>query len=819
MMEKAACQAMGVASSWGMTDHRLVAVLGPTNTGKTHLALERMLGHASGMIGFPLRLLARENYEKAASLKGRQAVALVTGEEKIVPRSARYFFCTVEAMPLDRAVAFLAVDEIQLMADPERGHIFTARMLHARGTLETMFMGSPSAGPVLRALLPDITFIDRPRFSALTHSGHRKLTRLPPRTAVVAFSADELYRIADLLRSQRGGAALVLGALSPRARNAQVGLYQSGEVDYLIATDAIGMGLNLDVHHIAFASQRKYDGQNFRPLTLAEMSQIAGRAGRHVRDGTFGTTATAEPFDEAQVRALEDYRFEPLPRIYWRQEELDFRSGEHLLRALDTPAAHPFLLRQGNGEDHRALLSLLREPAIRARALGVPATRLLWDVCQIPDFRKLLNDSHVRLLEQIYLQLLRGAIPEDWLASQLAALDKTEGDIDLLMQRLAHIRTFSFITHRHDWVKEAEHWQGMSRLIEDRLSDALHEALTQRFIDKRRTSLARRLKDGAALSGYIDADGTVFVENHPAGRLRLWRFEAAETDATWRRPLMQAARTIIRPAIQQSISELLGVQDFRLDDAGALFWRDAEIARLIPGGRPFSPRLKLSDADEHLLPAERISIERHLAQWLARHLEEMLRPLLALERRDLPSDARGLAYRLVENFGALDRDAAAPQCRHLTREGRLALARAGVKFGALTIRMRGLAKARPLLALLCELFHGRQPENAIAPHLIHFARGQRVLAGKFYSFGEADRIARLIFAAVPVRADDALARKIGVGVEELVPLALVLRLRVEKSNGAYVIARTRRRRTPQPLPSPAFAALAGWQAKASTRKR
>ncbi|HYD05945.1 MAG TPA: helicase-related protein, partial [Reyranella sp.] len=456
-------------------------MLGPTNTGKTHLAMERMLGHATGMIGFPLRLLARENYERVVKAKGEGSAALVTGEEKIIPRSARYFICTVESMPLDKHVAFVGVDEIQLAADRERGHIFTDRLLHARGASETMFMGAETASRWIRALVPGAEFIQRPRFSSLSYVGPKKLTRLPPRSATVAFSAADVYAIAELIRRQRGGAAIVMGALSPRTRNAQVELYESGEVDYLVATDAIGMGLNMDVQHVAFASLRKFDGITPRPLTKAEIAQIAGRAGRHMADGTFGTTAEVGPMDPEVVEAVENHRFDPLRHLMWRNSRLDFRSIVTLQRSLQERPPVDGLIRQGSAEDHQALELLSKDPELAELAVGRERVELLWEVCQVPDFRKLMADAHIRLLGQLYRHLTKlGSLPDQWVADQVARLDRVDGDIDQLTGRIAHIRTWSYVAHRADWVADPKHWQGRTQAIEDRLSEALHQALTQR---------------------------------------------------------------------------------------------------------------------------------------------------------------------------------------------------------------------------------------------------------------------------------------------------------------------------------------------------
>ncbi|MGH7115888.1 MAG: helicase-related protein, partial [Stellaceae bacterium] len=493
---------------------RLVAVLGPTNTGKTHLAIERMLGHKSGMIGFPLRLLARENYDRIVKLKGARAVALITGEEKILPANPSYFVCTVESMPLDRPVDFLAVDEIQLCADPERGHVFTARLLHARGLAETMLLGADTIKPLMRRLVPEFEHISRPRFSTLSYTGHKKVTRLPPRSAVVAFAVADVFSLAELIRRQRGGTAVVLGALSPRARNAQVGMFQAGEVDYLVATDAIGMGLNMDLDHVAFARTAKFDGRGPRRLTAAEIAQIAGRAGRHMSDGTFGATAEQGPLDPEIVEAVETHRFDPLTRLNWRNTRLRFGSIDALLKSLDERPSAPGLVQAREADDQRALQALARNREVAALATHRGAVRLLWEVCQIPDFRKVMSDTHTRLLAHIFGHLAgpEERLPTDWIAAQMAHLDCAEGDIDTLMARIAHIRTWTYITHRADWVDGATAWQERARRIEDQLSDALHDRITQRFVDRRSAFLVRRLASDDTLSASVSASGEVRVE-------------------------------------------------------------------------------------------------------------------------------------------------------------------------------------------------------------------------------------------------------------------------------------------------------------------
>src|SRR4051794_39331708 len=477
---------------------RVKAVLGPTNTGKTHLAMERMLAHSSGIIGFPLRLLARENYDRMVARKGVRHVALITGEEKIVPPDAKWFSCTVEAMPLDRATEFVAVDEIQLCADADRGHIFTDRLLHARGMVETMFLGSETIRPLLQRLVPNARVETRPRLSQLTYAGPAKLVRLPPRSAVVAFSAGEVYAIAELIRRRRGGCAVVMGRLSPRTRNAQVQLYQNKEVDFLVATDAIGMGLNMDVDHVAFARLSKFDGHRPRRLNPPEVAQIAGRAGRGMRDGTFGTTGECPPLDDDLVRAVENHSFEPLEQLYWRNAELDLSSVDSLLATLQEAPPRPGLVRGPDAVDLQTLMALAREPEIREAARGRRLVRLLWETCGIPDFRKLADDTHTRFCGRVFQHLARdGQVPAEWLESGISSLVRADGDIDTLMQRLSGVRIWAYIAARADWVPDAPGWQGRTRQVEDMLSDALHERLTARFVDRRAAHLIRRLDESS----------------------------------------------------------------------------------------------------------------------------------------------------------------------------------------------------------------------------------------------------------------------------------------------------------------------------------
>jgi ATP-dependent RNA helicase SUPV3L1/SUV3 len=704
---------------------RIVAVLGPTNTGKTYLAMERMLGHESGIIGFPLRLLARENYERAVAVKGRRHVALITGEEKIVPAEARYFLCTVEAMPMSRRVAFMGIDEIQMCADPDRGHIFTDRLLHARGSRETMVMGAETIRLLLRRLVPEAEFITRLRFSALRYGGQRKITRLPAKSAVVTFSVADVYAIAELIRRQRGGAAVVLGALSPRTRNAQVEMYQAGEVAYLVATDAIGMGLNMNIDHVALAALRKFDGRVPRALSPAELAQIAGRAGRHMKDGTFGTTAEIDGLDAEVAEQIETSSFAPLRALFWRNSALSYASIGALRASLSRPSGRPELVRAREADDEVALAALSRDHDIAARARGVDAVRLLWDVCRVPDFGKIMSDGHARLLARIYRFLAGcdghgdGCLPIDWVARQVDRINRTDGDIDTLMQRIANIRTWTYIAYQ-GWVADAGHWQERTRAIEDKLSDVLHQRLIQRFVDRRTAMLIHSMRERRGLTAAVNAKDEVHVEGHFVGTMNGFRFiadgdvSAGAGDA--RRAVTAAAEQALRAEMALRVRALENEDDaaFSLHKDGTLRWRGGVVARLTAGQEVLRPRLE-PQAMTLVETALRERVSRRLAGWLEAHLRARLAPLFLAPQVLASGAARGLMFQLVESLGTIRRRSAATQLAALTGRDVATLRAIGVSLGCEAIYFRALLKPGPaaLRALLWSIHAGASSSAAL----------------------------------------------------------------------------------------------------------
>ncbi|QRI66042.1 helicase [Shinella sp. PSBB067] len=687
----------------------VTAVLGPTNTGKTHYAIERMVAHETGIIGLPLRLLAREVYTRLVEKVGQHNVALVTGEEKITPHMARFSVCTVEAMPRETRASFVAIDEVQLAGDLERGHIFTDRVLHLRGRDETLLLGAATMKPILEQLLPGIHVIERPRLSQLFYSGSKKITRLPQRTAIVAFSADEVYAIAELIRRQRGGAAVVLGALSPRTRNAQVALYQEGDVEYLVATDAIGMGLNLDVDHVAFAQDRKFDGYQFRNLNPAELAQIAGRAGRHMRDGTFGVTGRVDPFDDELVQRIETHHFDPVRVLQWRTPRFDYASLQSLRQSLDAPPPIGGLTRALPAVDQQALEHLSRYPDIRELATTPERVEKLWEACALPDYRRIAPAQHADLISTLYADLVkRGTVNEDFMADQVRRADRTDGEIDTLSARIAQIRTWTYVSNRPGWLADPTHWQEKTREIEDRLSDALHERLTKRFVDRRTSVLMKRLRENAMLEAEISVNGDVFVEGHHVGQLAGFRFTlVAGTEGPDAKAVQAAAQKALALEFEARAARLhaAGNADLALGSDGTVRWLGDPVARLAASDHVMRPRVILL-SDEQLTGNARDHVAARVERFVNHHIATVLKPLDDLSRaEDLQGLAKGLAFQLVENLGVLFRRDVADDVKALDQDARASMRKHGIRFGAYHIFMPALLKPAPaeLITLLWAL--------------------------------------------------------------------------------------------------------------------
>ena len=747
---------------------RVAAVLGPTNTGKTHYAIERMLAHRSGVIALPLRLLAREVYDRIVRARGPGVVALVTGEERIVPEGVRYWVATTEAMP-DIGADFVAIDEIQLCADPERGHVFTDRLLKARGRHETLLLGSDTMRPAIAALVPDALFLRRERLSTLSWAGSRKISRMPARSAIVCFSAEEVYATAELIRRQKGGCAVVMGALSPRTRNAQVAMYQSGEVDYLVATDAIGMGLNLDIRHIAFSATEKFDGRRFRPLFPHELGQIAGRAGRHADPGTFGVTGDAGLLDEGLVEAIEIHRFAPIRKLMWRNPDLDFATPERLVQSLETAPESPWLARGREADDLRALRALVDLPEIRARLSHPRDLRLLWDVCRIPDFRSISPAEHSSLLARIFGFLQEGGVPGEWLGTQVARIDRTQGDIDTLSKRLAYIRTWTYVAQRSGWVADESHWRAETRAVEDRLSDALHAALTQRFVDRRTSVLLRRLKQKERLLAEVNDKGEVRVEGEFAGRLEGFRFRpdpGASGDEA--RMLGRAAHEALRPELHLRADRFYNAPDTELDftEQGGLMWGNSAVGKLVRGPDPLRPGVE-PFVDEEAGPEIAEKVRRRLQHFIDRRIATAFEPLLALRNDEtLVGLARGFAFRLVEALGVLPREGVAAEVKELDQQARGVLRKHGVRFGQFTIFLPALLKPAPtrLRLVLWGLAQGLDefPESpppglVTIPNLPDVPKGYYTLSGYHPAGERAIRIDMLERLADMLRSKDSRA--------------------------------------------------------------
>ena len=690
----------------------VIAVLGPTNTGKTFYAIDRMLSYKSGIIGLPLRLLAREVYDKIVHLRGKEVVALVTGEERILPLKPKYWVCTVEAMPTQLEVEFVAVDEIQLCTDAERGYIFTERLLNSRGFFETLFMGSDTMRSIIKSIVPEAQFVKRERFSTLTHTGSKKLNRLQPRSAVIGFSAEKVYSIAELIRSYKGGCAVVLGALSPRTRNSQVEMYQNGDVGFLVATDAIGMGLNLDVSHISFSGLTKFDGRRVRRLAPNELAQIAGRAGRYMKSGTFGTTGDSDTLDDHVVEAIQESRFPSITKLQWRNNKLEFNSIQDLVGSLELQTNNQWLSRTRQTIDLTSLKLLNEVPNIEQQLKGVSDVKLLWEICRLPDFRDITTEEHIKLLQQIFeFRREGGLIPSNWLHKQISRIDRTDGDIDALSRRLAFIRTWTYVSECKNWVDEENYWRERTREVEDHLSDALHESLTKRFVDRRTSILLKKLKGKETILAKVSEFGEVTIDGEVIGSLDGFRFKQDKSSSSEEsKALRQAAVVALEPHITLRVEKLYNAPDLELDitTQGKITWGDMIVGKLVRGSEILNPVVD-AFVDQEITVDLKNKILRRLQHFVDRKIAASFEKLISMSKDDgLVGTAKGFAFRLVENLGVISRDSVQNEVKALEQDQRANLRKHGVRFGQFTIFMPILLKpaSTQLKLILSSLISG-----------------------------------------------------------------------------------------------------------------
>ena len=695
-----------------MNKNKITAVLGPTNTGKTHLAIETMLSFENGMIGFPLRLLAREVYDKVIQKISLDKVALITGEEKIIPTNAKYFLCTVESMPIDKHLDFVGVDEIQMCADHERGHIFTDRLLNLRGNKLTMLMGSNIIKNIISKLDDDIEFINKNRLSKLTYAGYKKISRISRKTAIIAFSAEEVYAIAELIRRQKGGAAIVMGSLSPKTRNAQVELYQSNDVDFLVATDAIGMGINMDLDNIYFSNLKKFDGKKLRRLSLSEIGQIAGRAGRYLNDGSFGITGDCKEINAEEVELLENHKFEEIQYLFWRNSYLNFNNPSTLLKSLDEKPNRGWLRKIHECEDEKALKFFLRDKSLEKIEFSEKKLKLLWECCQIPDFVKKTYGNHYEVISNVfkYLNSKEGKITNEYMRLQLIKLDKLEGNVDSISNRIANVRTWSYVSNKNNWVENQNYWIEKTKLLEDKLSDKLHEELTKTFIDKRASVLARGLKQDMEFDTKILKNNDVMIDNQFIGKINGLKLEldfkkgALETDI---KSLKKAARQTVGPELERRIQSIIETGLIELKNNFKIYWNNFTIGRLVSGKDYLNPKIELM-VDDILEQNQRQKLIKYLTKWIENKIDTTLKSLIDLKYlKEKNSSIKALAYQLYENNGVLKRDQVADFLKNLGQNERKTLRDLGVKFGRYHIFLHKLIKPEPvsLRTLLWKNYH------------------------------------------------------------------------------------------------------------------
>ena len=717
---------------------RITAVLGPTNTGKTHLAVETMLGYENGIIGFPLRLLAREIFDKCVNKVGAEKVALITGEEKIIPKSPKYYVCTVESMPQDMMVDFVAVDEIQMCTDHERGHIFTDRLLNARGEKLTMFLGSHTMKSVISSLINNIEFVARERYSKLSYSGHKKISRLNPKTALIAFSVDEVYAIAELVRRQKGGAAIIMGSLSPKTRNSQVELYQSGDANFLVATDAIGMGINMDINNVSFSNLRKFDGKKTRKLNLSEISQIAGRAGRHINDGTFGITGQCKQLTSDEIEKLEKHELNEVDVLYWRNSKINFNSLNNLVSSLEKKTNSEFLKRINDCEDEKVLKFLIKNNNDIKAKYSKDYIKMLWECCQIPDFSKKAYGNHIEVVKKVFefLTSKSGKVTNDYMKKQLEHLDKYNGNIDTLTNRISNVRTWSYVSNKKNWASNSDYWIERTKYIEDRLSDKLHEELTKSFIDKRISILSRNLKQGITLATEIKNENEVIIDGQYMGRLNGMKLEldlksgSLKTDI---KSLRKAARQAIAPELMKRVNKIIESGVIKLNDDHKIYWVDNPIAYITRGKNYLNPKLELL-VDEAIDPESKEKLKIYLEKKLNELISSELSNLVNLSKTKFKNNyARALCYQLFENNGVIKREAIHQMMKNISKEDRFSLRKVGVKIGRYHIFLPRMLKpsAVELRVKLWKLYFPEDKKNIIPKFGLNFLKNETKKNNKF----------------------------------------------------------------------------------------
>ena len=717
---------------------RITAVLGPTNTGKTHLAVETMMEYESGIIGFPLRLLAREIFDKCVNKIGTEKVALITGEEKIIPKLPKYYICTVESMPQDMTVDFIAVDEIQMCVDHERGHIFTDRLLHARGDKLTMFLGSHTMKSLISSLVDGVEFVNKERYSNLTYSGYKKISRLNPKTALIAFSIDEIYAIAELVRRQKGGAAIIMGSLSPKTRNSQVELYQSGDANFLVATDAIGMGINMDINNVSFSSLRKFDGKKNRKLNLSEISQIAGRAGRHINDGTFGVTGECKQLSFDEVEKLEKHELQKIDVLYWRNSEINFDSLDNLVSSLEKNTNNKFLKRINDCEDEKVLKFLIKNNNNLKNKLSKDFVKTLWECCQIPDFSKKAYGNHIEVVKKVFefLTSSSGKVTNEYMKKQLEYLDRYDGNIDTLVNRISNVRTWSYVANKKNWANNSDYWVERTKYIEDKLSDKLHEELTKSFVDKRISILSRTLKQDVALATEIKNENEVIIDEQYIGRLSGLKLDLdlkSESLKTDIKSLRKAARQAIAPELMRRVNRIIRSEVLRLDNDHKIYWMDSPIAYISKGTNYLNPKLRLI-VDEAIDPETKEKLKINLEKKLRTLISSELSDLVNLIKSKFKNNyARALCYQLFEKNGVMKRKTVNEMIKNISKDDRSNLRKAGVKIGRYHIFLPRMLKpsAVNLRVKLWKLYYPEDKKYIIPKSGLNFLKNETIENNKF----------------------------------------------------------------------------------------